>query len=110
MNRYFAIAAPRNIRALYYAAEYGVRGAWRLLQAESDRQQVVRTCGGTAVRCCGLYKTRREAERAKDRLLVMAATLAGKLGRDLAWYGTVETVRADASAFETVKHVRPLAS
>ena len=103
----YAVHAPRNVRAFYYAAEFGIRGAHRLLSVESDGSQVTRTAGGTAGKCLGLYRRKRDAEAALRRVLTIAANTTGRISQDLAWASCAQIVPATSADFPAP--VRPFA-
>lgn len=105
----YIINAPRNVRVLYYAAEYGIRGAARLLNAEPKTKAAVRTPGGTAKKQCGYYRTLAEANKMRDRIPVMAASQAGRCDRGLANFDLVMVERAVGDELDAVARVRPLA-
>ena len=105
----YAISATREVRALYYAFEYGVRGAHKLLAQEPKGLAVVRTTGGTAGRTCGLYATKATASKQRDRIMTAAAWMAGKLNRGCCGTSLIEIVRSSPADFAAVRNVRPLA-
>ncbi len=105
----YAISAPRQIRALYYAWEYGTRGAVRLLAREPKGQAPVRVIGGTAYRTNGLFRTKRDAQRDFVRVIAMASQMAGKIGHCVRDINFVEIVPAQRDSLAAVADVRPLA-
>jgi len=110
MEMNYAITAPRNIRALYYTAEYGVRGAAKLLAVEPRGVSVVRVPAGTASREMGLFRTRRDATHWQTRVMMMAAYSAGRIGQGCPGNVLIDVVQATAGDFVIYRSVRPLAS
>ena len=106
MKRAYYISAPRNVRALYYAAEYGVRGANRLLAQESRMIGPTRTMSGIRGVGMGLYRTRRAAQEAMVRVVAMAANQAGLLGRGCGGTPLVSVEQVVGGEFAPVSDVR----
>ena len=97
-----AITAPRRIRSLYYAAEYGTAAAAKLLAVEASGIDVVRVPSGTAG-TCGLFRTIRDARHWQTRVTMFAAFSAGRIGQSCPGMARIEVEPVDADRYTSTR-------